>query len=123
PQIILLHTCKLELAARLNYTRRRESLRRVRPRGLQPPVGRVPSRGGTSVIFNARAVMNDNHGLALVAPRITPVLDQQFRPAVLANRRFQEQVRAASNPAPVRLALEQTEDSISHFNTQVLPAN
>ncbi len=65
--------------------------------------------------------MNDNHGLTLVAPRITPVLDPAFRPAVLANRAFREQVRASGQPVPVRLALEQTDGTVSHFRTEILP--
>jgi predicted NBD/HSP70 family sugar kinase len=67
--------------------------------------------------------MNDNHGLALVPPRINPPLDAAFRPAVLANRAFREQVRATSNPVPVRLALEQTDGSVSHFITQIFADN
>src|SRR3954469_6256374 len=65
--------------------------------------------------------MNDNNGLALVAPRIAPVLDPQFRPAVLANRAFRERARASGNPVTVRLALEQADGNASHFNTEVLP--
>ncbi len=65
--------------------------------------------------------MNDNHGLPLVAPRITPVLDPAFRPAVLANRAFREQARASRNPVGVRLALEQTDGTVSHLSTEVLP--
>jgi len=48
-----------------------------------------------------------------------PVLDAQFRPAVLANRAFREQVRESRNPLPVRIALEQTDASVYHFNTEV----
>ena len=59
--------------------------------------------------------------LALIAPRITPVLDPGFRPAVLANRAFREQVRAADGPVPVRLALEQSDGNVSQFTTLVLP--
>jgi predicted NBD/HSP70 family sugar kinase len=65
--------------------------------------------------------MNTNHGLALVAPRVTPVLDPRFRPAVLANRAFREQVQASGNPVSVGLALEQTDGNVSHFNTAVGP--
>jgi predicted NBD/HSP70 family sugar kinase len=67
--------------------------------------------------------MNLNAGLPLVAPRITPVLDPAFRPAVLANRAFREAVRACPAPVPVRLALEQGEGSVSHLVTQILPAD
>jgi predicted NBD/HSP70 family sugar kinase len=66
--------------------------------------------------------MNDNDGLALVPPRITPVLDASFRPAVLANRAFRLEVSNSSRPVSVLLALEQTDGSVSHYNTQILPA-
>jgi len=65
--------------------------------------------------------MNDNHGLRLVAPRTTPVLDSSFRPAVLASRAFREQLSAAPHRVLVRLALEQNEGNVSHFNTHVFP--
>ncbi|MEY2427828.1 MAG: hypothetical protein QOJ40_713 [Verrucomicrobiota bacterium] len=65
--------------------------------------------------------MNDNHGLALVAPRVIPVLDPGFRPAILANRAFRKLVQSASNPVPIRLALEQADGNASHFVTHVLP--
>jgi predicted NBD/HSP70 family sugar kinase len=65
--------------------------------------------------------MNNNNGLALVTPRITPVLDPFFRPAVLARRSFLEQVRATGNPVPVTLALEQSDGSVFHFQTEIFP--
>lgn len=64
--------------------------------------------------------MNEN-GLALVAPKVTPILDPAFRPAVLANRAFRAQVRAAPNPTLVSIALEQTDGNVSHFETEILP--
>jgi predicted NBD/HSP70 family sugar kinase len=65
--------------------------------------------------------MDSNHGLPLVAPRVTPVLDPAFRPAVLAVRAFQELVDAAPGAVPVRLALEQSDGSVFRFETRVLP--
>src|SRR5438270_12792670 len=65
--------------------------------------------------------MNDNHGLALVAPRVTPALDPGFRPAVLANRAFSKLVHAIPNPVPIRIGLEQADGNVSHFVTQLLP--
>ena len=53
--------------------------------------------------------MNQNDGLELIAPRIIPALDPQFRPAILANQFFREQVRASGKAVPVRLALEQAD--------------
>ena len=65
--------------------------------------------------------MNTNNGLPLVAPKVTPVLDPWLRPAVLANRAYREQCRASFHPVPIGLALEQTDGSISHFQTEILP--
>jgi predicted NBD/HSP70 family sugar kinase len=63
--------------------------------------------------------MNRNRGLSLIAPGVTPVLDPGFRPAVLANRAFRRQVQALPHPVAVRLALEQTDGTVSHFNTAI----
>ena len=63
--------------------------------------------------------MNFDNGLRLVSPRITPVLEPWFRPAVLANRLFREQVQASAKPISIGLALEQTDGSISRFCTQI----
>jgi predicted NBD/HSP70 family sugar kinase len=64
-----------------------------------------------------------NNGLALIAPRVVPVLDTQFRPSVLARRAFREQVRQSGQALPVCLALEQTDGSVYHFNTEIYPEN
>jgi len=65
--------------------------------------------------------MNVNNGLALVAPRITPILEPGFRPAILANRYFRKQARATGHAVPVKFALEQTDGSIFHFCTEIFP--
>ncbi len=65
--------------------------------------------------------MNINNGLLLTAPRVTPVLDPGFRPAVLANRNYRQQVRRSALRVDAGLALEQTDGSVSHFHTQILP--
>jgi predicted NBD/HSP70 family sugar kinase len=65
--------------------------------------------------------MNTNNGLSLVAPRVTPVLEPAFRPAVLANRAFRALAKATPGAVTVRLALEQTDGTASHFTTQILP--
>jgi predicted NBD/HSP70 family sugar kinase len=70
-----------------------------------------------------REMKNCNQGLPLVPPRITPVLDPWFRPAVLANHGFQAALRAAPQSVPVKMALEQTDGSVSHFVTSVFPDN
>ena len=71
--------------------------------------------------YNANAVTNENNGLALVLPRVAPVLDPGFRPAVLAHRSFVHQARATGQPVPVRLALEQTDGSVFQFSTEIFP--
>jgi predicted NBD/HSP70 family sugar kinase len=65
--------------------------------------------------------MNINNGLPLVAPRVTPVLDPGFRPAVLATEAFRKLVDATSGVVPVRIALEQADGSVFRFDTRVLP--
>ena len=62
-----------------------------------------------------------NDGLRLIAPKITPILDPLFRPASLANRAYREEVAASGGGMPVRLALEQADGSVFHFNTFVFP--
>jgi predicted NBD/HSP70 family sugar kinase len=65
--------------------------------------------------------MNENSALALIAPRIRPVLDPAFRPAVLANHAFRTAVRASERAVPVRIGLEQPDGNVSHFETEVFP--
>jgi len=67
--------------------------------------------------------MNENNGLSLIAPRVAPVLDSGFRPAILANRAFGAQVKANGGGSKVILGLEQTDGSIFHFSTHILPEN
>jgi len=62
-----------------------------------------------------------NHGLALIAPKISPVLDPDFRPAALTNREFRAAARASGRAVPVRLALEQTDGSVFHHTTELFP--
>jgi predicted NBD/HSP70 family sugar kinase len=54
-------------------------------------------------------------------PAITPVLDSQFRPAALSWRAFQREARDTGRPVHVRLALEQTDGAVSHFEADLLP--
>ncbi|HNQ74818.1 MAG TPA: ROK family protein [Verrucomicrobiota bacterium] len=59
--------------------------------------------------------------LPLVTPRCAPELDPQFRPAALAVRAFRAAARQAGSPRPVRLALEQTDGAVYHFQTEIFP--
>ena len=59
----------------------------------------------------------------LPVPKIIPVLDLQFRPAVLANRAHRAAARSTGRPVPVRLALEQSDGSVFHSATEIFPEN
>ena len=63
----------------------------------------------------------DHDGLKLIVPRVAPVLDPRFRPAVLADRAFRDEARASGNPVSIQLALEQSDGSIFRFTTELLP--
>ena len=52
---------------------------------------------------------------------MTPPLDPAFRPAVLAVRAYDALVRSTGAGVPVRLAIEQADGSVFHFETAVLP--
>ncbi len=65
--------------------------------------------------------MTVHHGFPLPAPRVVPPLHADFRPAALALRAFRERVRATNQAVPVRLALEQADGSIYHFQTEIFP--
>jgi predicted NBD/HSP70 family sugar kinase len=65
--------------------------------------------------------MTTNDGLPLVAPKVTPILEPGFRPAVLAAREFDRMAMNSGRPVPVRMALEQTDGSVFHFATRLLP--
>lgn len=55
----------------------------------------------------------------LVEPEFMPPLDPDFRPAVLANHAFLEEVEYAGTP--LVLALERADGSVSRYETQVFP--
>jgi predicted NBD/HSP70 family sugar kinase len=55
----------------------------------------------------------------LIPPKISPPLDEDFRPAVLANRDFQN--KASSVGVPLIIGLERDEEVFSRFETVVFP--
>ena len=59
--------------------------------------------------------------LKFVKPRFVPPLDESFRPAVLANRAFQEEIEDAGVGVPLLLGLERADGSVSRFETMVFP--
>ena len=57
----------------------------------------------------------------LVRPSVVPVLDSNFRPAVLANRKFRKEVEKSGNAVPVVIAIEGADETISTYCTKVFP--
>lgn len=57
----------------------------------------------------------------LIPPKFVPPLDPDFRPAVLANRAFQEEVAASGVGTPLILGLERNNGEVSRFETKVFP--
>jgi predicted NBD/HSP70 family sugar kinase len=57
----------------------------------------------------------------LVTPRLVPPLDEGFRPAVLANRAYREEVARSKVGVPLVLGLERTDGTLSRFETNVYP--
>ncbi len=55
----------------------------------------------------------------LIEPQIVPPLDEQFRPAALANRAFLASVEAAGDGVPLIIALQRERGLTSVFSTQV----
>ena len=55
----------------------------------------------------------------LVAPKILPPLDKDFRPAVLANQLFLQEVKASGQSEKLILGLERMDDSFSRYETLV----
>jgi predicted NBD/HSP70 family sugar kinase len=58
--------------------------------------------------------------LVLLRPQVQPALEDDFRPAVLANRKYQAET--TSNGVPLVIGLERCNGEISRFESQVFPA-
>jgi predicted NBD/HSP70 family sugar kinase len=58
--------------------------------------------------------------MKLVAPKIKPPLDEDFRPGVLANHAFLESARISGKAVPLAIALERGGGLVSVFHTEVL---
>jgi predicted NBD/HSP70 family sugar kinase len=57
----------------------------------------------------------------LPIPQVEAPLDEDFRPAVLANRAFLREVERSGEATPLILALERGDGSVSRFDTLVFP--
>ncbi len=55
----------------------------------------------------------------LIPPKIVPPLDPDFRPAVLANRKFSAAVKASGNGVPLVIAVEADAGAVSRYRTEV----
>jgi predicted NBD/HSP70 family sugar kinase len=60
-------------------------------------------------------------GFRLIVPDILPPLDQDFRPAALANQSFLREVAASKKGVPLLIGLERSDGFLSHFASQVFP--
>ncbi|MEK7765187.1 MAG: ROK family protein, partial [bacterium] len=60
--------------------------------------------------------------LLLQTPKLAPVLDPGFRPAVLGDREYGEAVRASGRGVPLEIALQRNPGAISVHRTQVFPS-
>ncbi len=59
--------------------------------------------------------------LNLIKPNILPPLDDEFRPAVLANRQFQKEVTEFGRGVPLAIALERAGGIVSRFEATIFP--
>ena len=57
--------------------------------------------------------------LSEISPKLVPVLDPLFLPAVLWNHMFLDAVRASGQGVPLKIALERNNDAVSVYETQV----
>ena len=55
----------------------------------------------------------------LIKPKHVPVLDADFRPAVLANRNFISEVKASGSEVPLLIAVERDRGRVSRYDTCV----
>jgi predicted NBD/HSP70 family sugar kinase len=65
--------------------------------------------------------MSDAGSLPLIVPKIQPVLDPSFRPAVLVNRAFRAEVATSGGGVRLALALVRSDGSVSRWEARVFP--
>lgn len=63
-----------------------------------------------------------NTMMSLIKPKFIPPLDEEFRPAVLANHAFEEAVRASRVGVSMVIALERNDGGVARLERQVFPA-
>ena len=57
----------------------------------------------------------------LISPRFVPPLEPEFRPAVLANRAFREEVAASGRGTPLIIGLARSDGAFSRYETVAFP--
>ena len=57
----------------------------------------------------------------LIAPKCVPPLEPEFRPAVLANRAFREEVAASGQGTPLIIGLARSDGAFSRYETVAFP--
>ncbi len=57
----------------------------------------------------------------LISPTISPPLDPDFRPPVLANRAFRQEVEASGHGVPFVITLMRAQHSVSRYETLIYP--
>ena len=57
----------------------------------------------------------------LIAPKLLPPLEPEFRPASLANRAFRADVAASGQGVPLIISLERSDGSVSRYETVAFP--
>ena len=62
-----------------------------------------------------------NEEFRLVIPKFAPPLDADFRPAVLANQAYREEVSSSNVGVPLVLSLERHDGYVSRYETRVFP--
>ena len=68
-----------------------------------------------------RPVMSET--ALLPEPKFLPELHPTYRPAILANRAFEQAARETGLAADVGIALEQADGSVFHHRTVIFPAD
>ena len=58
-------------------------------------------------------------GFKLIEPKIQPVLDPEFKPAVLANHNFLKEVEESGQGMPLKICLERNDGIVSVYETMI----
>ena len=94
--------------------------RAQRPRGRVPQAVRRQANGDLARSQGSKkGEVSMTAEFRLVEPGVRPPLDPGFRPAVLANRAFQEEVEQSRSGTPLVLGLQRPGGPVSRYETRV----